>query len=49
MKFEIRKVIKLGNSLAVTLPQNFVKRFKLDKNGYVIVQEKDNKVIIEPL
>jgi len=47
-KPELRKVIKLGDSLAVTLPDEFVKAHGLEK-GHVVLVTYDGYILVRPL
>ncbi len=44
---EIRKVIKLGNSLAVTLPKAITNELKWREKQKLVVRKQGNKIIIE--
>lgn len=47
-KAKTRKIIKLGDSFAVTLPSDFVKRSRLTKGDTVAVAYDDLLVIVNP-
>ena len=44
---ETRKIIRVGNSFAVTIPKTWLKYYKLTEKDYVKVLSNGN-IIIEP-
>ena len=47
MRKIIRKIIKLHNSLSMTIPSEFVKKLDLKKGEYLNLRLYDNKIVIK--
>ena len=47
LKYPERKVMKIGStSIAITIPHEFAKKYKIDKNGQVSITSKGRSLIL---
>lgn len=44
----IQKLYKTGNSIAVTIPKEYLNELSLDENSEVIVEQEAGNIIISP-
>lgn len=46
---EIRKIIRFGNSLGVSLPAKILNQLKLDQGSYMEIFTVQDKIILRPV
>ncbi len=45
---EVRKVIRIGYSLKVTIPSDYARELGIEEGDYVKIEKKGKKIIIMP-
>ena len=46
---EVRKVVRIGYSLKVTIPSDYARELGIEEGDYVRIEKKRKKIIITPV